>query len=103
MQKYVSSISSIDLSKGSVGVSQIIKIQMFYEALSEILVNMHSPICPYLADFSTCVPPASQKISIFMICDAPTVPLHKSMGEILGTFFLHKYVFKTAVVMVAPL
>ena len=40
---------------------------------------------------------ASQNISIFMIWDAPTVPLLKSIDKMLGTFFLHQYVFKTAV------
>ena len=34
---------------------------------------------------------------IFMIYDAPTVPLLKSIDEILGTFFFHQYVFATAV------
>ena len=32
-----------------------------------------------------------------MICDAPTNPLIKSIDKMLGTFFLHQYIFATTV------
>ena len=41
MQKNVQSISSIDLSKGTIGESQIIKIEMFCEAPSEVPASQH--------------------------------------------------------------
>ena len=40
---------------------------------------------------------AYKNISIFIIYDAPTVPLLNSMDEMLGTFFLHQYIFETTV------
>ena len=36
-------------------------------------------------------------IAIFMISDAPSLPLLKSIDKMLGTFYLHQYVFATAV------
>ena len=41
---------------------------------------------------------ACQNISIFMISDAPTIPLVlKLMDQMLGTFFLYQYIFATTV------
>ena len=36
------------------------KKQKIHEAILEIAVNMHSPFCPKLVDYSACVPPALQ-------------------------------------------
>ena len=40
---------------------------------------------------------AHQNISIFMICDAPTVSLLNLMDEMIRTFFLYQCYFATAV------
>ena len=37
-----------------------VKIKIISWAVLEIAANMHSPFCPYLADFFVCVPPALQ-------------------------------------------
>ena len=39
---------------------EIAKNKKIHEAILEIAVNMHSPFCPKLADYSACVPPALQ-------------------------------------------
>ena len=62
---------SIDLSKGKVGASEIIK-----PAPSEVSAGTHSPFCLNLADIFACVPPhqsfkgAGFLISIYMFSDA---------------------------------
>ena len=44
--------------------SVLLKIEIRNSVLLEIAGNTHSPFCPYLADYSACVPPALQKDSI---------------------------------------
>ena len=39
---------------------EIAKNKKIHEAILEIAVNMHSPFCPKLVDYSACVPPALQ-------------------------------------------
>ena len=39
---------------------KIVKNKKIHEAILEIAVNMHSPFCPKLVDYSACVPPALQ-------------------------------------------
>ena len=38
--------------------AQITNIEMNSHALLEIAPGIHSPVCPYLVEFSACVPPA---------------------------------------------
>ena len=38
--------------------AKITNIEMKSHALLEIAPGMHSPVCPYLVEFSACVPPA---------------------------------------------
>ena len=51
------------------------------------------PFCPNLADIIVCG-------FFFMISDAAIVLFLKSIDEMLGTFYLPKYVFVTAVTYV---
>ena len=41
--------------------AKIHNIEMKSHALLEIAPGMHSPVCPYLVEFSACVPPALHK------------------------------------------
>ena len=38
--------------------AKITNIEMKSHALLEIAPGIHSPVCPYLVEFSACVPPA---------------------------------------------
>ena len=47
-------------TQGGKGSSDEKKVQQIHKAILEIAVNMHSPFCPKLVDYSACVPPALQ-------------------------------------------
>ena len=59
-EKKVQQILTSKYVMGILNWFEIAKNKKIHEAILEIAVNMHSPFCPKLVDYSACVPPALQ-------------------------------------------
>ena len=57
-KKKLPSTSLIKMAQAIFEEAKITNIEMKSHALLEIAPGMHSPVCPYLVEFSACVPPA---------------------------------------------
>ena len=57
-QKKLPSISMVKMAQANFEEAKITNIEMNSHALLEIAPGIHSPVCPYLVEFSACVPPA---------------------------------------------
>ena len=57
-KKKLPSTSLVKMAQVIFEEAKITNIEMKSHALLEIAPGMHSPVCPYLVEFSACVPPA---------------------------------------------
>ena len=57
-KKKLPSTSTVKMAQAIFEEAKITNIEMKSHALLEIAPGIHSPVCPYLVEFSACVPPA---------------------------------------------